>query len=182
MKKSRIFLAVLTLIALLSATALLCLGVSADEGLGIDRIVVDCRSAAAFGRTSHVYVHTPTAIEPDPLTGGKYSFSDKTEAMRIEYNGNAPAGSEYRVLTHFNEKNSVTAEYKYWVIVYAAKTNAPYELYLWNGGSQGVKAVVTSAGKDTAGQFLVSEPQDISITTDPQGRSSLSRSACDFLR
>ena len=175
MKKSRIFLAVLTLIALLSATALLCLGVSADEGLGIDRIVVDCRSAAAFGRTSHVYVHTPTAIEPDPLTGGKYSFSDKMEAMRIEYNGNAPAGSEYRVLTHFNEKNSVTAEYKYWVIVYAAKTNAPYELYLWNGGSQGVKAVVTSAGKDTAGQFLVSEPQDISITTDPQGRSSLSR-------
>ena len=141
----------------------------------IDRVVVDCRSAAAFERTSSVFTHVPTQIEPDILTGGKYSFDADMQAMKIEYNENALLSNKYRVLLQFNQKNSVTEEYKYWVIVYAAKSSSPYELTLWNGGSQGVRVSVTSGTKGTDGKFVVSEPYDISVTNDPQGRSSLTR-------
>ena len=141
----------------------------------IDRIVVDCRSADAFAKTSSVYVHTPTEKEPDPLTGGKYSFNSVMNAMEVEYNPAQKPENRFRVMTQFNNKNTVTEEYKYFVIVYAAMTDKPYELTLWNGGKHGEKVTVTSNGKDTKAKFVVSDPFDAAITNDAQGRSTMWR-------
>jgi len=140
----------------------------------IDKVVVDMRSAEAFGELAHIYEHTPTASEPDPFTGGKYSFSDTMKAMRVEYNGNQKAGNTFRVMPAFNESKTVTMDYKYWVIVYAAKTTKPYSLTLFNSPRFGAQVTVTANGKDTGGKFVISEPFDIS-TADANGRSILSR-------
>ncbi len=158
-------------------TAIFTAGVSANGVKSpekIERVIVDCRNAETFAKTSSVHVHTPTAAEPDPYTGGKYSFSDSMKAMEVEYNENANPGNEFRVLTKFNAKKSITEEYKYFVIVYAAKTSKDYKITVWNGGKQGPEMTVKADGKDTKAKFIVSEPVDVS-GADSQGRSTLSR-------
>lgn len=141
----------------------------------IDKVIVDCRSAEAFAKTSTVYEHIPTQAEPDPLTGGKYSFSPTMKAMQVEYHAGARLATDrYRVMIHFNNKDTVSTEYRYWVIVYAAKTNTPYTLTLWNGGGKGEKVIVTENGTDTKGKFIVSEPFDIH-KPGADGQSSLTR-------
>ncbi len=154
-------------IASVSATA-------AVDPKKIDKVVVDMRSKDAFETIAHIYEHTPTTAEPDPYTGGKYSFSDEMKAMRVEYNNAAPKDNKFRVMPQFNVAKSVTMEHKYWVIVYAAKTTQPYKVTLWNSPRAGQQAVPVSNGKDTGGKFVVSEPVDISLTDD-KGRSILQR-------
>lgn len=141
----------------------------------IDRVVVDCRSAEAFGKTSRIHVHTPTEKEPDPYTGGKFSFSKIMNAMQVDYNPNAPAGREYRVMPVFLSRGTITAEYRYWVVVYAAKTDKPYELTLWNGAGAGKEIVVNSNGKDTRAQWVVSDAFDIGATAAANGQNCLTR-------
>lgn len=140
----------------------------------IDKVVVDCRSESSFAQTSHIYVHVATESEPDPYTGGKFSFSDTMKAMRVDYNSGAKAGNTFRVMPMFNEANTVSMDYKYWVIVYAAKTDKPYKLNLWNSPRFGKEVVVAESGGDTGGKWIVSEPFDISAA-DENGRSILSR-------
>ena len=147
---------------------------AAKDPKDIDRVVVDCRTAESFAKTSYVHVHKPTDIEPDPYTGGKYSFHKGMNAMSVDYNSGAPKGREYRILTNFNAKGSLTEEYKYMVIVYAAKTTQPYRLSVWNGGGQGPEVNFVTDGKNTNAKFAITEPFDIS-KADAQGRSTLKR-------
>lgn len=155
-------------------------GIFAAEPAGkspadIDKVIVDCRSAEAFAKTSVVYEHIPTASEPDPLTGGKYSFSPTMKAMQVEYHGGARRPEwRYRIMPHFINKDIVSTDYKYFVIVYAAKTNEPYSLTVWNGGGKGEKVVIAENGSDTRGKFVISEPFNIHLPgTD--GQSTLTR-------
>lgn len=157
-----------------SACAVGASSTAAEDPKNIERVVVDCRSAEAFGKTSKVYVHTPTASEPDPFTGGKYSFNSIMNAMEVEYNPNQTAANRYRVLTMFNQKGNLTEEYKYFVIVYAAMTETPYKLTLWNGLRAGPELVINGNGKDTKAKFVVSDAFDISGAND-KGISTLSR-------
>ena len=146
----------------------------AKDPKDIDRVVVDCRTAESFAKTSYVYVHKPTASEPDPFTGGLYSFHEGMNAMSVDYNAGAPKNREYRILAHFNQKCTVTEDYKYLVIVYAAKTTQDYRLSVWNGAGSGPEKIVVSNGKDTKAKFVVTEPVDISVKGS-NGQSTLNR-------
>lgn len=141
----------------------------------IARVVVDCRSAEALAQTSRIHVHTPTEKEPDPYTGGKYSFSTIMNAMQVDYNENAPKGREYRIMPVFNQRGTITAEYRYWVVVYAAKTDMPYQLTLWNGAGAGKEIIVESKGKDTRAEWVVSDAFDIGATANASGQNCLTR-------
>lgn len=141
----------------------------------IERVIVDCRSAEAFSKTSSVHVHTPTEKEPDPYTGGKYSFVDSAKAMEVLYNGNQKNGNQFRIMTKFNVKGSVTEEYKYFVIVYAAKTEKDYKLTVWNGAKAGPEVVIAEHGENTRGKYVVSDPVDISVKDPVKNQSTLSR-------
>jgi len=169
-----LILMLMMVISILPITAASASSAAAVDPKKIDKVVVDMRSEAAFSELAHIYEHTPTASEPDPYTGGKYSFSDTMKAMRVEYNGNQSAGNTFRIMPAFNEAKTVTMDYKYWVIVYAAKTNKDYSLTLFNSPKFGEQVTVTENGKDTGGKFVVSEPFDIS-GADANGRSILSR-------
>ena len=155
-------------------TVFSCVSAADKKPEDIDRVVVDCRSAEAFAKTSKVYVHTPTENEPDPFTGGKYEFNSDIGAMEVLYNENQKGGNQFRVLTMFNQKGNLTDEYKYFVIVYAAKTAKPYKLTLWNGLRAGPEITIADSGKDTKAKFVVSDAFDIS-GANANGISTLSR-------
>ncbi len=130
----------------------------------IDRVIVNMRDAESFSEKMSVYQHSPTAVEPDPYTGGKYSFSSELEAMELEYAENARQ-PDWRAMLRFNKKETVTADHKYLVIVYNVKTTGTYKMTLWNSPGAGPEIVIADAGKDTNG-FVVSSVYDISKTTD----------------
>ena len=166
-------MAVLTVSSVVSITGVT-VGAASKQPSEIERVVVDCRSAEAFAKTSKVYVHTPDQYDPDPLTGGKYSFHSGMKAMQVEYNNGAKPGNEYRILPMFNLKNNLTDEYKYLVVVYAAKTTQTFNITVWNGGRQGPLVNALSGGKNTKAKFVATEPVDIS-SANAEGKSSLWR-------
>ena len=139
---------VLSLIMIASLFAGMTFTVSADE---IDRIIVDFRSADALSASGGApYIHKPSNVEPDPYTGGKYSFSTEKQAMRIEY-AESKVQPPFRIMTVMKSSNLIPSEYKYWVVVYQAKTTADYNLYLFNSINVGKKITVKTDGKDTGG-------------------------------
>ncbi len=163
MKNKRILSMVLCVVMVLSmiATAVIYLAtpIAAADPKKIDKLVVDFRNEAAFLENGKVYVHKPTEADPDPLTGGVYEFDSDMQALRIIRSESAKH-NPYRLMNHVY---NITSEYKYWVIVYAAETDKPYDVYLHNTPAMGKRVDVVKGAKDTGGKFVVSDPFDISV-------------------
>jgi len=168
-----LILMLMMVISILPITAASASSAAAVDPKKIDKVVVDMRSEAAFSELAHIYEHTPTASEPDPYTGGKYSFSDTMKAMRVEYNGNQSAGNTFRIMPAFNEAKTVTMDYKYWVIVYAAKTNKDYSLTLFNSPKFGEQVTVTENGIVEYKNYLDCAYQTFSFVSDENGNTVL---------
>jgi len=135
-----------------------------QDPTSIDRVIVNMRDAESFAEKMNIYQHTPTEVEPDPYTGGKISFNDDLQAMELEYAENKRQ-PDWRAMLRFNKKDTITAEYKYLVVVYNVKTTGTYKMTLWNSPGAGPEIVIADGGKDTNG-FVVSAPFDISKTND----------------
>ncbi|MBQ8551250.1 MAG: S-layer homology domain-containing protein [Clostridia bacterium] len=165
MRTRRVFSLLLTVSMIVSLvfTSAFAVGVSAAETdpKKIDKIIVDFRNEAEFSKNGEVYKHNPTTAEPDPDTGGRVSFSEEKNAMRIEY-AESKVQVPFRVMTKIK---GLTDEYKYWVVVYQAKTDKPYSIYLHNSPAKGVRVDVVTDGKDTDGKWVVSDAFDISLVS-----------------
>ena len=135
----------------------------------INKFIVDFRSENAQIKNSEIYRHKPTAAEPDPNTGGLYSFDTAKSAMKLEY-AESKVQNPFRIMTKIK---GLTAEYKYWVVVYAAETDKPYDIYLHNSPRMGQRVDVVKGAKSTDGKFVASAPFDISTAVN--GTSLLSR-------
>jgi len=130
----------------------------------LDRLVVDFRDEDAFGEKMAVYHHNPTPQEPDPYTGGKYSFDSEVEAMQVEYSA-SDVQKDYRVMLKHLGQNKI-ADKPYMVLVYRVDTKGTYNLSLWNSMKHGDEIFIEKDGKGTNGKFVISEPFDISKEND----------------
>ena len=126
----------------------------------IDRVIVNMRDEESFADLMNIYSHTPTAVEPDPNTGGVYRFDDELQAMELVFSENKRQ-PDWRGMFRFNKKDSITENHKYFVIVYSVITEGEYRMTVWNSPACGDELVIAENGKDTGG-FTVSEPFDIS--------------------
>jgi len=173
MKAKRSISLLLAIVMLVSSViaSMLAVGVTAAETdpKKIEKLIVDMRSEAAMMVNAEIYKHTPTEVEPWPNLGGVYEFDTEKNACRLIYD-ECSAHPTYRLMTRVSQ---LTEEFKYWVIVYQAKTTSSYNLYLHNSPSKGVRVNVTDNGADTNGKWVVSEPQDISL--EANGTSILKR-------
>ena len=171
MSKKTLTALILTVAALLSLTAsAITVSAAAKDPTDIEKYIVDFRSEAAFLQKARVYTHKPNEKEPDPNTGGLYKFDAEKGAMQVLY-AESTLQVDHRLMTNMT---ALEAEYKYWVMVYCAKTDASYDIYLHNTPKQGIQADVIKGGKDTGGKFVVSDPIDITAT-DAKGKSLMSR-------
>jgi len=158
---NKIRISVLSFImALAMVLSLFSMSVSATttDPASIDKVIVDLRSEASVRSPFSLYKHTPTEWEPDPLLGGKYSFDDAKQALKLEYSP-CEQQNDYRLMLRSN-KGAIDG-LKYAVIVYMAKTSSSYRLNIWNTHKRGDEAVFEASGKDTAGKFVITEPVNI---------------------
>ena len=159
MKKKIISLALT--ISLAVGLGIFSAGVTANSASG-SRYILDMSSEKAFSDTKGAfYKHNPTEAEPDPLLGGKYSWSADEHALKIEY---SPCANQqnYRLMTKFATRNVIPESCKYFVLVYKAETTEDYRISLFNSPKAGVEAVIAEKGGDTGGKWVVSKPVDIS--------------------
>jgi len=163
-----ILLAIVMMFSMMSS--MFAVGVSAAETdpKKIDKFIVDFRTEAALSTNAEIYKHNPTEVEPDPNLGGVYEFDSAKGAMKLVYH-ECKAQQPYRIMTRVK---GLTAEYKYWVLVYSAKSGESYDIYLHNSPSKGVRVDVAKGAKSTDG-FVVSDAFDISLLNGEQ--SILSR-------
>jgi len=173
MKKIYRILSLLMTVAMLLCMVPVTAAAETVDPKQIDKYIIDCRNEEAFNTYAKYYEHTPLPHEPDPFTGGKYNFNAEKQAMQIEY---YPTGIQTPIHLHFhaNEKKLLSAEFKYFVLVYSVKSSADYRISLWNSPKFGVEGVICENGKDTGGKFVISEPVDIS-QKDADGRNLLDR-------
>lgn len=143
---------------------------AATDPKAISKVIIDHRSKDAFAKTGgFIYIQNQGATEKELYHGGKTSFDASMNALKIDYfpdDTGKNGGHPYRFMSYVNKTQALTQEYKYLVIVYAAKTTKGYEMFLWNTPGGGVQTYVTKDGKDTGGKFVVSEPMDISTKND----------------
>ncbi len=139
----------------------------------IDKHVVDFRSEEAFHKSAKQYDHKPSAAEPDPYTAGKIDFDSSKQAMRLYWSDN-PAQTPIRLMAHMNENGGLFETYKYMVVVYQANTSGTYRFSVWNSPKAGGEGVIAENGTDTKGQFVISDPVNVSVL-DTNGRSILKR-------
>ena len=149
--------------ALITSAAPTATTAAAVDPLTIDRVIVNMRDADSFGDLMNIYVHTPTEVEPDPLTGGAIDFSAEKKAMQLVYAANARQ-PDYRAMVRFNQKNTITEEHKYAVFVYSAKSAKPYTMTLWNSPGVGPETIISKGDSVDTNGFIVTEPIDISVT------------------
>ncbi len=159
MKKKIISLALT--ISLAVGLGIFSAGVTANSASG-SRYILDMSSEEAFSATKGAfYKHNPTEAEPDPLLGGKYSWSADEHALKIEYSPCAKQ-QNYRLMTKFATRNVIPESCKYFVLVYKAETTEDYRISLFNSPKAGVEAVIQDKGGDTGGEWVISKPVDIS--------------------
>ncbi len=130
----------------------------------LDRVVVDFRTEDSFGEKMAVYKHNPTTQEPDPFTGGKYSWDPAVEAMQIEYSA-SDAQKDFRIMPKFTSSSAI-ADKPYMVIVYRVDTKGTYTLSLWNSMKAGDEIFIAKDAKSTDGKFVISDVYDISKEND----------------
>jgi len=130
----------------------------------IDRVVVDFRDEESFAESMAIYQHNPTTQEPDPYTGGKYSWNDELEAMHVEYSA-SDVQKDFRIMPKFLAQNRISDK-PYMVLVYRVDTTGKYNLTLWNSMKAGDEIYIEKDGKGTNGSFVISEPFDISKEND----------------
>ena len=142
-----------------------------------EKVIIDFRSQDAFEKSGGGIFVQGTDTEAKLYHGGKTSYDAEKKAMRLEYfpdstgkNGGAP----YRLMPYVNRTGRLTADYKYFVLVYSVKTTGTYNLELWNTPGQGKKVDIKTSGGDTDGKWVVSDAFDVSVTDDA-GNSILSR-------
>jgi len=163
MKKRRLLSLVMTVVMALSLmSSLFAVNLSAaTDPKAIDKVIVDFRNERAYKQNGSVYVHKPTETEPDPNTGGLYEFNEEMQAMQVLYS--KAQRDKYSDIRLMSKVQGLSEKYKFWVLVYATKTDKPYDIYLHNTPAQGVKAYVAKDAKSTDGKFVVSEPLDITL-------------------
>ncbi len=124
----------------------------------IDKLVVDFRNEVSFGANASAYKHKPSTSEPDPNTGGVFSFDAEKQALKLQYSP-VERQSPYRIMMYVK---GLTTAYKYWVVVYASETDQSYDFYLHNTPKQGERVNIATSAKSTNGKFVVSDVFDIS--------------------
>jgi len=169
----RILAAVLCMMMVMSTIVIMPVSAAETDPKKIDKYVVDFRTDEAFHKESKVYHHTPSDVEPDPNTGGVYSFDTEKQAMRVHW-ADSTVQNPIRLMLHASMNKNLANAHKYMVMVYSVKTTAPYRLSVWNSPKQGGEAVVIENGKDTGGKFVVSEPVDVAVA-DANGKPILNR-------
>ncbi len=130
----------------------------------VEKIVVSLRSSEDLEKKGMLYSHTPTEKEPDPNLAGVISFDSKQQAMKLDYSPTDKYGP-YRVMLHLN-RAKLTAEYKYFVMVYKANTSSTYSMDIWNGGHWGENYSVAKNQQGQGDKWIITEPYDISVESD----------------
>ncbi len=169
-KRNRLLSLVMCIAMLVSMLPVIATATSAAE---IDHIIFDFRSEATLTASGMApYRHNPTAGEPDPYTGGKFEYSSDKQAMRILY-AESTAQPIFRLMSVTTKPNTIPAEYKYFVVVYAAKTDDTFDIILSNSVGKGEAQTLVKGGKDTADKFVISDVGNIGI--EKNGASIMSR-------
>jgi len=169
----RFLSAVMCVMMVLSVLVITPVSAAETDPKKIDKYIVDMRNEEAFLTQSKVYKHTPSAVEPDPNTGGVYSFDAEMQAMRVHYS-ESTVQPPIRLMLHASMNKNMRASQRYMVMVYAVKSSADYRISVWNSPKQGVEGVVIENGKDTGGKFVISEPIDLGLA-DANGKTIISR-------